>query len=70
MIQHHKGKKKKNAPRKITNMNHISGPIFSHINQKGESGATPVQHFKKEDFLNSIRIYLIQMLYDNKRASM
>lgn len=45
MIQHHKGKKKKNAPRKITNMNHISGPIFSHINQKGESGATPVQHF-------------------------
>lgn len=51
-------------------MNRISGPTFSHINQKGESGATPVQHFLKENFLTSVRIYLIQMLYDNKRASM
>lgn len=69
MIQQHKGKKK-NASIKTTNMNSISGPIFSHINQKGESGATPVQHFLKENFLTSVRIYLIQMLYDNKRASM
>ena len=49
MIQQHKGKKK-NASIKTTNVNHISGPIFSHINQKGESGATPVQHFLKEIF--------------------
>lgn len=63
MIQHHKGK---NASIKTTNMNHVSGPIFSHINQKGESGATSVQHFLKENFLNSVRIYLIQMLQDNK----
>ena len=67
MIRHHKGN---STSIKTTNRNHITGPILSHINQKGESDATSVQHFLKENFLKSLRIYLIQMLYDNKRANM